>query len=67
MGTDAYNIRIMLTISELKDNKWLLNLYKKKWESSYTHDIFCVDMYTTQQNESMNAYFDHYVKKDMSF
>ncbi|XP_026451170.1 protein FAR1-RELATED SEQUENCE 5-like [Papaver somniferum] len=57
----------MLRTYELEDNKWLLDLYKRKekWASVYTRDIFCADMYTTQRSESINAYFNHFMKRDM--
>ncbi|XP_026399113.1 protein FAR1-RELATED SEQUENCE 5-like [Papaver somniferum] len=57
----------MLRTYELEDNKWLLDLYKRKekWASVYTRDIFCADMYTTQRSESINVYFDHFMKRHM--
>ncbi|XP_026443076.1 protein FAR1-RELATED SEQUENCE 5-like [Papaver somniferum] len=59
--------RLMLNTYKLTDNKWLSNLYKKKGKlaSVYTRDVFCADMYTTQRSESINAYFDHFMKRDM--
>ncbi|XP_059639083.1 protein FAR1-RELATED SEQUENCE 5-like [Cornus florida] len=57
----------MLEKYGLRDNKWLMGLYgkKEKWAAVYTHNVFYASMYTTQRSESINAYFDGYLKKDM--
>ncbi|XP_026384869.1 protein FAR1-RELATED SEQUENCE 5-like [Papaver somniferum] len=57
----------MLKNHNLEKNKWLSTLYGKRecWDSVYTRDIFCADMYTTQRSESINSYFDGFLRRDM--
>ncbi|XP_026451562.1 protein FAR1-RELATED SEQUENCE 5-like [Papaver somniferum] len=57
----------MLKNHNLDKNKWLSTLYNKRehWASLYTRDVFCADMYTTQRSESINSYFDGFLRRDM--
>ncbi|XP_043717518.1 protein FAR1-RELATED SEQUENCE 5-like [Telopea speciosissima] len=57
----------MLLRYGLRGNIWLMRLYEKreKWAWIYTRDIFCASMYTTHHIESINAYFDRYLKRNM--
>ncbi|XP_026400199.1 protein FAR1-RELATED SEQUENCE 5-like [Papaver somniferum] len=50
---------------ELKDDKWLNNLFKlrEKWAQVYGREHFCAGMTTTQRSESINNYFKKYFKK----
>ncbi|XP_026460404.1 protein FAR1-RELATED SEQUENCE 5-like isoform X1 [Papaver somniferum] len=57
----------MLKNHNLDKNKWLSTLYNKRehWASVYTRNVFCADMYTTQRSESINSYFDGFLRRDM--
>nr|KYP45326.1 Protein FAR1-RELATED SEQUENCE 5 [Cajanus cajan] len=53
----------MLEKYDLKDNSWLKQTFalKEKWALVYGRENFCVDMTTTQRNESMNNVIKKYV------
>ncbi|XP_026383806.1 protein FAR1-RELATED SEQUENCE 5-like [Papaver somniferum] len=55
----------LLETYDLKDNKWLNNLFKlrEKWSQVYGREHFCDGMTTTQRSESINNYFKKYFKK----
>jgi hypothetical protein len=48
----------------LKDNDWLRRLYDERtfWVPAYLKGVFWAGMTTTQRSESMNAFFDGYVR-----
>jgi len=48
----------------LKDNDWLCRLYDERtfWVPAYLKGVFWAGMTTTQRSESMNAFFDGYVR-----
>ena len=56
---------IMLENYELKDNKWLNDLYAEihRWVPCFVKDIFWAGMSTTQRSESINSFFDKYLNK----
>ncbi|XP_026431393.1 protein FAR1-RELATED SEQUENCE 5-like [Papaver somniferum] len=58
----------MLKNHNLEIKKWLSTLYNKceHWALVYTRDVFCADTYTTQRSESINSYFDGFLRRDMS-
>ncbi|GER48721.1 FAR1-related sequence 5 [Striga asiatica] len=53
----------MTTKYALCDNEWLLGLYENRslWVPCFLKTFFWAGMSTTQQSESMNAFFDGYV------
>ncbi|XP_022883667.1 protein FAR1-RELATED SEQUENCE 5-like [Olea europaea var. sylvestris] len=53
----------MIETYELIDNEWLSGLYvnRGRWVPCFLKMAFWVGMSTTQQSESMNAFFDDYV------
>ncbi|PWA56849.1 protein FAR1-RELATED SEQUENCE 1 [Artemisia annua] len=56
---------IMLETYELKDNKWLKDLYaeRHRWVPCFVKDTFWAGMSTTQRSESINSFFDKYLNK----
>ncbi|XP_074352899.1 protein FAR1-RELATED SEQUENCE 5-like [Apium graveolens] len=48
----------------LEDHVWLNDMYviKDKWIRAYTKQHFSAGMTTTSRSESMNSFFDEYVK-----
>ncbi|XP_010245238.1 PREDICTED: protein FAR1-RELATED SEQUENCE 5-like [Nelumbo nucifera] len=57
----------MLDRYSLRGNLWLMKLYEKreKWASIYRHNTFSASMCNAQHIESINAYFDGYLKMNM--
>ena len=53
----------MIAKFKLHDNEWLGVLYSERhrWIPAYVKNIFWAGMSTTQQSESMNAFFDGYM------
>jgi hypothetical protein len=53
----------LLESYNLEDNAWLRELYHERtfWVPAYVKDVFWAKMTTTQQSESMKAFFDGYV------
>ncbi|GLT53007.1 hypothetical protein SLA2020_263070 [Shorea laevis] len=54
----------LLESYNLKDNDWLRGLYNERtfWVPCYLKDVFWAGMRSTQWSESMNAFFDGYVR-----
>ncbi|XP_028070209.1 protein FAR-RED IMPAIRED RESPONSE 1-like [Camellia sinensis] len=54
----------MIENFNLNDNEWLGVLHRERhrWISTYVKDIFWIGMSTTQRSESMNAFFDGYLR-----
>ncbi|XP_063939892.1 protein FAR1-RELATED SEQUENCE 5-like [Daucus carota subsp. sativus] len=55
---------IMITKYKLENHSWLNEMYsiKHKWIGVYTRFHFAAGMSTTGRSESMNSFFDEYVK-----
>ncbi|XP_042969066.1 protein FAR1-RELATED SEQUENCE 5-like [Carya illinoinensis] len=53
----------LITTYKLEENSWLKILYTERqhWVPAFLKDSFWAGMSTTQQSESMNAFFDGYV------
>ncbi|XP_042963494.1 protein FAR1-RELATED SEQUENCE 5-like [Carya illinoinensis] len=53
----------LITSYNLQENAWLRSLYvdRKHWVPAFLKESFWAGMSTTQQSESMNAFFDGYV------
>jgi hypothetical protein len=58
----------VLECYNLEENAWLQDLYSERsfWVPAYLNSIFWAGMTTTQRSESMNAFFDGYVKSSTS-
>ncbi|XP_059446426.1 protein FAR1-RELATED SEQUENCE 5-like [Corylus avellana] len=54
----------LLDSYDLKDHDWLRRLYNERtfWVPAYLKGVFWAGMRTTQRSESMNAFFDGYVR-----
>ncbi|XP_059445454.1 protein FAR1-RELATED SEQUENCE 5-like [Corylus avellana] len=54
----------LLNSYDLKDHDWLRRLYNERtfWVPAYLKGVFWAGMRTTQRSESMNAYFDGYLR-----
>ncbi|XP_022863106.1 protein FAR1-RELATED SEQUENCE 5-like, partial [Olea europaea var. sylvestris] len=60
--------RLMLDTYDLHNNDWLSGLYENRgrWVPCFLKTTFWAGMSTTQQSESMNAFFDGYVHSKTS-
>jgi hypothetical protein len=54
----------LLETYKLKDHDWLVQLYNDQtfWVPAYLKCVFWAEMRTTQRSESMNAFFDGYMR-----
>ena len=50
---------------EEEEDSWLLKMYRLRgyWVNTYLKDIFCAGMTTSQRSESINFFFNGFVKQ----
>ncbi|XP_059431562.1 protein FAR-RED ELONGATED HYPOCOTYL 3-like [Corylus avellana] len=64
VGVNHHGWQSLLDSYDLKDHDWLRRLYNERtfWVPAYLKGVFWAGMRSTQRSESMNAFFDGYVR-----
>ncbi|XP_059431564.1 protein FAR-RED ELONGATED HYPOCOTYL 3-like [Corylus avellana] len=64
VGVNHHGWQSLLDSYDLKDHDWLRRLYNERafWVPAYLKGVFWAGMRSTKRSESMNAFFDGYVR-----